>query len=216
VHGSSYPVNAHKLRTGQWQYFGGTSTHHSLPLDETASKYWVSRSRITNSFLKFRIFKSVQTKIFFQKSTKESSKQIVGLRPAPPPYGAAPLPPTRLVPDVCLRWCWITRTMHLALHRCKWHPPNDGEIALWSATNGMMPDFLFCLVVNPSLLRLLNTFILVSYWLQMNLNIKVTQILYHWFLLLDWFRFWETHFTTYQRFVADQSVISPSLGGYAL
>jgi len=47
----------------------------------------------------------------------------------------------------------------------------------------------------------------------MNLNMKVTKILYHWFLLLDQFRFCETHFTTYQRFVADQSAISPSLGG---
>ena len=39
----------------------------------------------------------------------------------------------------------------------------------------------------------------------MNLNMKVTKILYHWFLLLDQFRFCETHFTTYQRFVADRS-----------
>jgi len=30
----------------------------------------------------------------------------------------------------------------------------------------------------------------------------VTKILYHWFLLLDQFRFCETHFTTYQQFVA--------------
>jgi len=67
--------------------------------------------------------------------------------------------------------------------------------------------------VNPSLLRLLNTYILVSYWPELNLNVQVTKILYHLFLLLDWFRFWETHFTTYQQFVADQSAISPSLGG---
>ena len=38
---------------------------------------------------------------------------------------------------------------------------------------------------------------------------KVTKILYNWVDLLDWFRFAETHFTTYQ-FVADQS----SLGGW--
>jgi len=37
--------------------------------------------------------------------------------------------------------------------------------------------------------------------------------LYHWVLLLDQFRFCETHFTTYQGFVADQSAISPFLGG---
>ena len=40
----------------------------------------------------------------------------------------------------------------------------------------------------------------------------MTKILYHWFLLLGQIRFCETHFTTYQRFVADQSAISPFLG----
>jgi len=39
------------------------------------------------------------------------------------------------------------------------------------------------------------------------------KILYCWLLLLDQFRFCETHFTTYQRFVADQNAISSSLGG---
>ena len=67
--------------------------------------------------------------------------------------------------------------------------------------------------MNRQLLRLLSSHILVSYWPQLNLDTKVTKILYHWFLLLDWFRFWETHFTTYQWFVADQSAIIPSLGG---
>jgi len=42
---------------------------------------------------------------------------------------------------------------------------------------------------------------------------KVTKLLYQSFLLLDRFRFCETHFTTYLRFVADQSAISPFLGG---
>ena len=41
----------------------------------------------------------------------------------------------------------------------------------------------------------------------------MTKILYDSFLLLDRFRFCETHFTTYQRFVADRSAISPFLGG---
>jgi len=45
---------------------------------------------------------------------------------------------------------------------------------------------------------------------------KVTNILYHWFLLLDQFRFCETHCTTYQRFVGDQSAISPSSGGLVM
>ena len=39
------------------------------------------------------------------------------------------------------------------------------------------------------------------------------KILYCWLLLLDQFCFCETHFTTYQRFVADQRAISQSLGG---
>jgi len=46
----------------------------------------------------------------------------------------------------------------------------------------------------------------------LNLNIKLTRILHNSFLLFDWFRFCNTHFTTYQ-FVADQSAISPLLGG---
>jgi len=47
------------------------------------------------------------------------------------------------------------------------------------------------------------------------LSIKETKILYHWKLLLYQFRFCETHFTTYQRFVADQNTISAFLGGCA-
>ena len=44
----------------------------------------------------------------------------------------------------------------------------------------------------------------------------MTEILYYWFLLLDQFRFCETHFTTYEWFVAGQSAISPFLGGEGL
>ena len=42
-------------------------------------------------------------------------------------------------------------------------------------------------------------------------TIELSHILYHSFLLLGLFRFFETHFTTYQ-FVADHSAISPFLG----
>jgi len=112
---------------------------------------------------------------------------------------------------VCLFVCWNKTRKNYTPPK---GPPKDGQIALWSATNGSIPDFKYCQVVNWSLLRLLSTYILVSYWRQLNLDIKVTKIFYHWILLLDWFRFWERHFTTYQRFVADQSAISPSLGGY--
>ena len=47
-------------------------------------------------------------------------------------------------------------------------------------------------------------------------NIKVTKVRYHWLLLLEQFRFCETHFTTYPRFVADQSAMTPFLGGIDL
>ena len=42
-------------------------------------------------------------------------------------------------------------------------PPKDGIIALPSATNGSIPDFYYCLVVNRKLLKLLSSHILVSY-----------------------------------------------------
>jgi len=42
VHGQGYPQILTNVHSGPWQYFGGTSTHQSLPLDETASKYWVT------------------------------------------------------------------------------------------------------------------------------------------------------------------------------
>jgi len=42
---------------------------------------------------------------------------------------------------------------------------------------------------------------------------KVKKILYHRLLSLDQFRFCETQFTTYPRFVANKSAISPFLGG---
>jgi len=51
VDGPGYPANAHKLCTGQWWYLGGTSTHYSLPVDKTASRYWVPRSRQDRIFL---------------------------------------------------------------------------------------------------------------------------------------------------------------------
>jgi len=50
----------------------------------------------------------------------------------------------------------------------------------------------------------------------LNLNIKVTNILYHQILSLDLFRFCETYLTTYQRFVANKSANSPFLGGTCL
>ena len=53
-----------------------------------------------------------------------------------------------------------------------------------------------------------------TYIPHLNIDIKLTKILYYSLLLLDRFRFCEIYFTTYQRFVADQSAISPFLGGF--
>ena len=74
-------------------------THHSLPLGETASRYWVSRSRTDLFFFEKFVFPrilSFKTKTFCQKSTKNHQKFFARLRPAPPPYGAEPLPPTKV------------------------------------------------------------------------------------------------------------------------
>jgi len=94
---------AHKLRTDQLQYFGGTTTHQSLPLDETASNCWVSQSRNSQFFEIpcFQKFCPSRPSIFFPKLTKNHQKKIAGLHPAPPPNGAAPLLPTK-VPAKCL------------------------------------------------------------------------------------------------------------------
>jgi len=46
-------------------------------------------------------------------------------------------------------------------------------------------NFLFWLVVNPYLLKLLSRYILVSCRLHLNLYIKVTKILYYRLLSLD-------------------------------
>ena len=45
VHGQGYPQIFKNVNLGPWQYVGGTSTHQSLPFDETFSKHWVSRLR---------------------------------------------------------------------------------------------------------------------------------------------------------------------------
>ena len=68
-------------------------------------------------------------------------------------------------------------------------PSKDGLIALWPSTNGSIPDFQYCPVVNWQLLRLLSTYILVYQRLAVNLNIKVSKILYQWILLLNPFCF---------------------------
>ena len=98
MHGPGYPAFSHKLHTGPWQLFAGTSTHQSLPLDETAPNNRVSRSRKSQSFeiMYFQEICLSRPGHVFQKSTKNHPKKIVGLRPAPTPYGAAHLPPTKV------------------------------------------------------------------------------------------------------------------------
>jgi len=60
-------------------------------------------------------------------------------------------------------------------------------------------DPFYVLVSQNSLFSIPITNILLEYVLYFNAAIKDIKILYHLVLLLDQFRFCETHFTTYQR-----------------
>ena len=74
----------------------------------------------------------------------------------------------------------------------------------------------YCLVVFPFLLRLLGSNILAYYDLSVNLNIKVSKILYHWDLSLVSFRFCTTQYLHFTTRVFGHSVISPFLGGHKM
>ena len=66
--------------------------------DKMTSNCWVSRSR-KDLFFEipyFQEFCFTRPRIFFKNRPKIIFKKIEGLRPAPPPYGAAPLPPTKV------------------------------------------------------------------------------------------------------------------------
>ena len=85
VHGSSpklsskYPQTAYRPMTIFWRYF---HTIFCLPLDETASKYWVSRS-CNKQFFEipyFQEFVFSRPRIFFQKSTKNDPKKFAKFR----------------------------------------------------------------------------------------------------------------------------------------
>ena len=62
------------------------------------SNYWVSRSRKELFFgiPYFQEFCLRRQRIVFQKSTKNHQQKFAGPRLAPIPYGAAPLPPTKV------------------------------------------------------------------------------------------------------------------------
>jgi len=77
------------------------------------------------------------------------------------------------------------------------YPPKMREIALWPFTNGSIADFQYCLVVLPSLLRLLRvlgTNVVVYYNLAVNSHIRVSKTLYQWTLSLASFRLCETQY----------------------
>jgi len=97
VHSQGEKAFTQKQRTGPWQLFGGTSTHQSLPLDETAPNTRVSWSCNSQLFeiLYLQEFCFSRPRHFFQKSTKIIKKNR-GAVPAPFPYGATPLPPTKV------------------------------------------------------------------------------------------------------------------------
>ena len=67
--------------------------------------------------------------------------------------------------------------------------------------------------VNQQLLSLLSTYISVLYRVLANYYIKLSKILYHWFLSMYSFRFCETNLLHIKLFVGNQSVIYPFLGG---
>jgi len=54
--------------------------------------------------------------------------------------------------------------------------PKDGEIALWPSTNEWIP-YMYWQLVNRTLLRLLNSILVVYYWFALIYNIKSVQII---------------------------------------
>jgi len=80
--------------------------------------------------------------------------------------------------------------------------------------SGLNVHFLVCQAVFFQLLRLLSTDILVHKSLSLNLDIKVSKILYKWTLLLNTFCFCETEYLYFTTRVFGHSTISPFLGGF--
>jgi len=105
---------AHKLRTDQLQYFGGTTTHHSLPLDETASNCWVSQSRNSQFFeiSCFQKFCPSRPGIFFPKLTKNHQKKSRGCTPHHLLTVLRPSYPPRYLLNVWPQWCLLTLTVY--------------------------------------------------------------------------------------------------------
>ena len=101
VHGSGYAAFPHKLRRGPyvtifWRY-NDTSISTSRRDGPERSGFPVT---LGPDFLKFRIYKNsvfkFKTKKFSINRQKIMNKNFAGLRPALPPYGAAPHPPTKV------------------------------------------------------------------------------------------------------------------------
>jgi len=84
---------AYRPMTILWRYYNTSF----FTFEETASSKRSSHSRTDLFFeiLYFQEFCLSTPRFFFQKSTKNHQKKFAGLRPAPPPYGAACVPPTK-------------------------------------------------------------------------------------------------------------------------
>ena len=94
-----------------------------------------------------------------------------------------------------------------------WFIGSGGLIALQTPRTCRFPAFEYCQVVNRQLLRLLRTYILVEYRVILNYIIKSSNILYHWQLSMDSFRFCQTCLLHIKPFVVNNNAIFPFLGG---
>jgi len=91
-------------------------------------------------------------------------------------------------------------------------PPKDGEIALWPSTKGAIPYFLVLLGSELSITEITKYRYFSHQSLAVNLNMKVSKVLYHWILSLNHFSFCETQYLHFTTHVFGHSVISPFLG----
>ena len=95
------------------------------------------------------------------------------------------------------------------------HPPKNGLIALCLSMNGAIPYFLLLPGSKLSITEITEYTYLVHWRLAVNLNIKVSKILYRWILSLNQFFFCETQYLQFTTRVFGHSAITPFLGGCA-
>jgi len=109
--------------------------------------------------------------------------------------------------------CTHTHT-HTHTLCCTRSAPKNRLVALQTSRTRRLSTFYYCQIVNRALLRLLSTYILVSYRVMANYNIKLSNVLYHWQLSMGSFRFCETCLLHIKPLAVNKSAVSPFLGGY--